>query len=365
MIRRTVAVSTAALLALMLAIGLRRSLAETRPVSGITVSRPLAGVPAPDTVFRMRDGYELPARVWQSRTTPERGVILALHGFTDSRDAWEYPGPSFAMAGFTVIAPDQRGFGGTVGRGTWAGGRVMVDDAAELATRLKQQEPSRRLIVMGESMGGAVAMCLAARSPGAADFWVMLSPAVWGRSQMDLPVRSALWAAYLAAPGWRLTGREVPLDIAASDNREALLRLAHDPLTLRSATIGMLHGLVDLMDQAQDAAAHLPASTLILDGRRDQVIPPAATAAAWAKLPPAVRRGLYLSGYHLLLRDQDRALVQADILAWLDAPDRWLPSGADVNAAAWNADQAWKHGAPGILPATALDGAGLHRVWPF
>ena len=167
------------------------------------------------------------------------------------------------------------------------------------------------------------------------------------------------------APGWRLTGQEEPLDIAASDNREALLRLAHDPLTLHGATVGMLRGLVDLMDRAQAAAAHLPAWTLVLDGRRDQVIPPEATAAAWAKFPASVRRGLYMSGYHLLLRDQDRALVQADILAWLDAPDGWLPSGADINAAAWSADHAWHADAAGILPAAALDGAGLRRVWPF
>ena len=127
----------------------------------------------------------------------------------------------------------------------------------------------------------------------------------------------------------------------------------------------MLRGLVDLMDRAQASAAHLPARTLILDGRRDQVIPPEATAAAWAKLPPAVRRGLYLSGYHLLLRDQDRALVQSDILTWLDTPDRWLPSGADVNAAAWVADHAWNGEATGLLPATTIDGVGLRRVWPY
>ena len=313
----------------------------------------------------MRDGYALPARIWPSQTQPARGVILALHGFTDSRDAWEYPAPVFAAAGYTLGAPDQRGFGDTKTRGSWAGDRIMVADAAELAATLRKQDPGRRLIVMGESMGGAVAMCLAAETPAAADAYLLLSPAVWGRGQMTLPIRSALWAASSIAPNWRLTGREVPIDVVASDNREALLRLAHDPLTLRNVTTSMLRGLVDLMDRAQDAAAKLPASTLVLDGRRDQVIPPSATAVAWAKLPHAVRRGLYLGGYHLLLRDQDRALVLSDILAWLSIPDRWLPSGADVNAAAWAADDAWDAGAADILPAAALDGTGLRRVWPF
>ena len=365
MIARRVAVSTVALLAMVLTIGLPHCLADPAALRFGSASPPAPALPKPDAVFRMRDGYDLPARIWPARTQPARGVILALHGFTDSRDAWEYPAPAFAAAGYTVVAPDQRGFGGTTGRGVWAGDQVMIDDAAELAARLRQQDPGRRLIVMGESMGGAVAMCLAARAPASADAYVLLSPAVWGRAQMDVRLRGALWAAALVAPGWRLTGQEVPLDIAASDNREALLRLAHDPLTLRGATVSMLRGLVDLMDGAQGAAARLPARTLILDGRRDQVIPPEATAAAWAKLPHPVRRGLYMSGYHLLLRDQDRALVQADILAWLDAPDSWLPSGADINAAAWTADHAWTAGASGLLPAATLDGAGLRRVWPF
>ena len=42
-------------------------------------------------------------------------VVLALHGMNDSRDAWEYPAPDFAAHGVAVFAPDQRGFGETVG----------------------------------------------------------------------------------------------------------------------------------------------------------------------------------------------------------------------------------------------------------
>ncbi len=322
--------------------------------------------PAPDRVFRMRDGYELPARVWPAAAgAPDQGVILALHGFTDSRDAWEYPAPGFAAAGFTVVAPDQRGFGATAGRGTWAGQEAMIGDAAELAGRLRTEQPGRRLVLMGESMGGAVTMCLAARAPASADAYVVFSPAVWGRAEMGPALRVALWTAVGLAPGWRLTGGEIPLEIAATDNREALLRLAHDPLTLHATTVAMLRGLVDLMDSAQQAASRLPASTLVLNGRRDQVIPQAAIAAAWAKLPKNVRRGFYLAGFHLLLRDTGRALVQADVLAWLGDTQVWLPSGADINAAAWLADHAWEADVSVAAPASVLDGTVSRSAWPY
>jgi len=291
--------------------------------------------------------------------------MLALHGFTDSRDAWELPAPVFARAGYMVIAPDQRGFGATADRGVWAGQEVMIADALALAVQLRARYPGQRLVLLGESMGSAVLMCLAARAPHTADAYVITSPAVWGRAQMALTLTSALWAADQVAPGWRLTGDEVPLDIAACDNREALIRLFHDPLTLHGATVAMLKGLVDLMSAAQDAAALLPPNTIVMNGRRDQVVPPAAAAAAWSKMPQTVRRAFYLNGYHLLLRDLDRALVEADILAWLADSDRWLPSGADINAAAWQSDHGWDAAAPGILPSATLDGAGLRRIWPF
>ena len=332
-----------------------------------TAAEPTAttAFPAPDLVFHMRDGFVLPARVWRpAANVPQAGIILALHGFTDSRDAWEYPAPGFADAGYTVIAPDQRGFGATADRGIWAGQMVMIGDAAELLGQLRARYPGQRLILMGESMGGAVAMCVAASAPASADAYVLISPAVWGRAQMDPGVRAALWTAAAIAPGWKLTGNEVPQNIAPSDNRDALLRLAHDPLTLRGATISTLRGLVDLMDSAQAAAPHLPPDTLMLAGRRDQIVPQAATAAAWAKTPAAVRQAFYMNGFHLLLRDQDRALPQADVLAWLSTPNAWLPSGADINAASWKADHAWSGGVSEAAPAVLLDSTTGRNAWP-
>lgn len=366
MIRLRRAVSTCGLALAVCVATLAGCVAGRQGREAAAIEGPVAGAPAPDLVFTLRDGTRLPARQWlPAAGMTWRGVILALHGFSDSRDAWEYPAPGFAAAGYAVFAPDQRGFGAAADRGLWAGGQTMVDDAQEMATTLRARYPGQRLIVMGESMGGAVALCLSARPGTIADAFVLLAPAVWGRAQMGPVMNSALWVANGVAPGWVLSGSEVPKDIATSDNREALLRLFHDPLTQKGSRVATLKGLVDLMDMAQAAAPAVHGQVLILDGRRDQVIPPAATAAAWARLPAGVRRGFYLSGFHLLLRDQGRGLVEADILSWLDDPDRWLPSGADINAAAWQEDHAWDGDPAGVLPGNVLDGAGLRRTWPY
>jgi alpha-beta hydrolase superfamily lysophospholipase len=316
--------------------------------------------------FSMSDGAVLPARAWPPPPgIAWRGVILALHGYTDSRDAWEVPAPAFAQAGYAVYAPDQRGFGQAPNRGGWAGTQRMVDDAAELVAQLRARRPGLPIIVLGESMGGAVAMLLAARPAATADSYILEAPAVWGWRQMNPALAATLLAADAVAPNWSPPPGQIGRDFAASDNYPALERMGRDPLTLRHATVASLRGLVDLMAEAQAASGRVHGSVLVLAGRRDQLVPPAATAAAWARLPPSVRRAFYPNGYHLLLRDHDRALVIADILSWLRNPDAWLPSGADAAAAAWQAGRAWQARDPALTPAGAADTDFRRPAWPY
>jgi len=320
MILKLVLGSTAVMLLIWLLLG--RSPAEAA-----------ASFPPPDESFTMADGTVLPARLWRPPAgVAPAGVILALHGFTDSRDAWEYPAPAWSAAGYLVIAPDQRGFGATATRGVWAGSATLLSDAASLVAQVRAAHPGQRLVLIGESMGAALIVCLAAQAPHSADSYILSAPAVWGPDQFPPVLRFTLNTANVLVPQVKLTGREVKLEIAASDNIEALRRLTADPLTIKVASISMLHGLVQLMGEAQDYAALMPENTLVLTGKRDRVVPQEATAAFLAKLNPAIRRAAYNNGFHLLLRDRDRALPQADILAWLKNPQTWLPSGGDIVA---------------------------------
>jgi len=288
-----------------------------------------------DEVITMPDGGRIPVREWLPNGRP-RAVVLALHGFNDSRDAWELPGPVFAKAGIALYAPDQRGFGAAPLRGRWPGTKLLEDDAAILLRTLRARYPNLPVYAMGESMGGAVLMGLATRphAPPVAG-WILLSPAVWGRQQMGILLSSGLWLVSSVAPGLSVTGGEVKLKVVASDNREALLRLARDPLTIRRTRFDALRGLADLMDDAQAAAPRLPPNTLALYGEKDTIVPVEAASRAWRNMPAAVRRALYPSGYHLLMRDKGRAAVIADVIAWITDQNAPLPSGADLWAKLW------------------------------
>jgi acylglycerol lipase len=283
--------------------------------------------------FVMSDGMRLPYRAWLPEGQPW-AVVLALHGMNDSRDAWEYPAPDFASAGIAVFAPDQRGFGNTSVRGFWPGTPALISDARTMALLLHQRYPQAKLILMGESMGAAVLMCLATEpDPPPADGYVLVAPAVWGRAEMNIFLRTGLWLFANLIPGFTVTGRVA--HVVASDNREAIKRLSQDPLTIHATRFDTVRGLVDLMDAALAAAPRFHAPALFLYGGKDELIPDKATAATWGGLPHGPVRSFYPAGYHLLLRDHERITPIDDILFWIRHPGMPLPSGGDRAAVAW------------------------------
>jgi acylglycerol lipase len=290
-----------------------------------------------DGFFHLPGGLLLPYRQW-APPEPPRGVILALHGFNDSRDAWEYPAPALAARGYLVVGPDLPGFGAAPGRGRWPGTARLVETAAALSAALAACHPGLPLYLLGESMGGAIGLVLGARPdrPPLAGY-VLAAPAVWGRAEMTVIERLALWTAVRLAPSARLSGRAA--HIRASDNDAALWRLSLDPLTLTRTRVDALAGLVELMDEALAAAPRFAGPALVLYGGEDALIPKRAMRAAWRGLlappPRPIRLAYYPAGYHLLLRDHARNVVLADIAAWLADPAAPLPSGAEAAARAF------------------------------
>jgi alpha-beta hydrolase superfamily lysophospholipase len=314
--------------------------------AALTACAPAAAPPGPPSTapamaqgtFVMQDGMRLPYRAWLPEGEPW-AVVLALHGFNDSRDAWELPAPEFAAAGVALYAPDQRGFGATTARGLWPGADALADDAQMMAALLRARHPGARLVLMGESMGGAVLMHLATRGAAlAVDGLVLLAPAVWGRAAMNWFMQGGLWFVATFVPGMTVSRPPaLVVRVVASDNIEALRALGRNPLTIRATRFDTLRGLVDLMDLALAAAPRFPdMPALFLYGAKDTIIPAAATRTLWAQLPRGqVRRSYYPNGYHLLPRDLGRAVPIGDILAWLRAPTAALPSGGEEAAARW------------------------------
>lgn len=280
---------------------------------------------------RMDDGVRLPLRIWRATGRPVAAVV-ALHGFGDYSNAFAELGPDLAAAGTTVFAPDQRGFGEAPGAGDWHGHARMARDAEALVRLVRADTPGVPVYLLGESMGGAVAMLALAEADTEAAGAVLSAPAVWGRDWMPLVQSLGLDILAHSVPWLPLEPRG--LRIRPSDNLEMLRALARDPLFIKRPRVDTVHGLVALMDAAQRVTPELSRPVLVLYGRRDELVPRRPTCAMLDRVPAGRRRvALYADGYHMLFRDLGGGVVTADIAAWTRDPSAPLPSGEEAGPA--------------------------------
>lgn len=267
--------------------------------------------------FHLADGATLPYRLYPAQGRL-RAVVLALHGYTDSRDGFLLLAGVLNAHGIAVVAPDLSSFGATRNRGYWPGTEVLVDEARDMVMLLHARYPSKKLFVAGESMGGAIGILLGASAePPPVDGYILSAPAVWGGAALSPAYRAVLRLADAVAPAKRLTGRSV--HVLASDNIAALIAFGEDPLTIHAPRLDNVAGLVRLMGQAQAACARFNQKALILYGGHDALIPKAAMARCWAAIPRSapVVLAYYPPDYHLIERDHERAVPDADILGFL------------------------------------------------
>lgn len=267
------------------------------------------------------DGSSVAASEWLPQGEP-RAVIVALHGFGDYgastfRKAAEY----WASRGIATIAPDQRGFGRNVSRGHWPGADALLGDARAYVHQIRSRYPCNRIVLLGHSMGGGVALG-AARKDLDADGLILAAPAIWGGEELNPIHRLAAWAAATVVPEQRFSGKGV-VRIQASDNIEALRALGRDPYYVSPPSARELFGLVRVADRAHTAAPFVGMPSLLLLGKRDQIVPNDRVEKVFAQLKGRRTTKTYPEGWHLLFRDLQAARVWKDVAEWtLSVPTR-------------------------------------------
>ena len=290
----------------------------------ISLGPPIAGPYLSTDALITADGARLFLRTWTPEENP-RAILIALHGFNDYSNAFADAGVYWSSRDIMVYAYDQRGFGSNEQAGQWPGLGTLVNDLSQAIRVIGAAHPDQPLYLIGESMGGAVAMTALARSRLKVRGVILVAPAVWGRETMNRIYPLALWLGAHTFPWVKLSGQG--LGFKPSDNNAMLIALGEDPLVIKKTRIDALYGIVNLMDAALEAAPSIRAPMLVLYGAQDEIIPKAATGKMLARLSGSPRIVIYPDGYHLLLRDLSAEVVLADISAWITGTDGKLPSG--------------------------------------
>lgn len=118
-----------------------------------------------DVRFKSADGADLIGLWFSAKTTPSKGVIVHFHGNGENMTSHYLFVYWLAAEGYDVFTFDYRSYGGSTGRKSIAG---SIEDgvAALRAARGRAGGSRERLIVIGQSLGGALALAALARDGG-------------------------------------------------------------------------------------------------------------------------------------------------------------------------------------------------------
>lgn len=271
--------------------------------------------------FVTDDGVAMRVRRWLPEGAPS-SVVIAVHGMNEHGKAFEWPAALWRDNGIVTYAFDQRGFGRGPERGIWPGVENLARDLAQFARRVRARHPNLPIFLLGESMGGGVALVSAARRDmidvrGV----VLIAPAAAPWEEFPIPIRASLWLAAHTIPWYVFTGQG--LDLKPTDNIEVWREMSRDEDVIRGTRADAIYGLVRLMDHAARAAPEIRFPVLLLYGRHDDFV--REWMIDWlADNLPQDRLELvrYEDGYHWLLRDLKPEKVHATILDWMAARGR-------------------------------------------
>jgi pimeloyl-ACP methyl ester carboxylesterase len=230
------------------------------------------------------------------RVAGQGPVLLLVHGIAGNSLTWRHVMPALARR-FTVLAPDLLG----QGRSDKPRGDYSLGAHANLLRDLLVELGHERATLVGQSLGGGVAMQFAYQFPERCERLVLVNSGGLGREvtfylrMLTLPGFEAVFPLFCTArlrdAGERIAGWLGRAGVRSTPAREEVWRsyASLADAASRRAFFRSLREVIDLGGQAMSAlgrlhrAARLP--TLIVWGARDPFIPVSHARAAHEAIP--------------------------------------------------------------------------------
>jgi pimeloyl-ACP methyl ester carboxylesterase len=231
------------------------------------------------------------------RVSGDGPTVVMLHGIGRSLEDWSAQ-HALLQERFRVVSLDLAGFGGSE---PLAEPCSLPALAGFVERFLDADEVAGPVHLVGNSLGGAVAMQVAAQAPHRVRSLALVDSAGFGR-EVSLTLRllairplARLLLAHPTRSGARQVERSIFHDPAfATDERiEHAYRLAHRPhagrvLLETARSLGTLRGVrPEWRHRLLDAVAELGIPVLVVWGSKDRILPAAHLNAAAARLPNA------------------------------------------------------------------------------
>lgn len=254
---------------------------------------------------------------WQAQK--EKAVLIAIHGFGLHKYAFKQFGEAMQKRGISTYALDVRGFGGwTQSReGRRLSFKATFQDLADLIESLKKEAPERPIFLMGESMGGAIALHFAAEHPHLVDGLIASVPSAERYKAIQTTVRIA--SSFILNVGGDINvsnliikraSEDLSLQKAWRDDEQAKLKVSLSEILRLNGFMKGSHRLVKRLD----------VPVLLVQGEKDHLVKPAGIQKLFAELASPDKQLLMLKdGEHLTFEEgQCNEQVIARVDKWIE-----------------------------------------------
>lgn len=269
-----------------------------------------------------RDGLRLHLSHWP--VAAPKGVVVLLHGLCEYADCYDELAGLFNQWGWAVVAPDHRGHGHSEGaRGALVRDDDPLHDLAALMDLVAKHYPGLKRVLMGISMGGAIAARFASALATPPDHteWsrpidglILAAPAL-------VPTMSLVQKALLSTMGRLMQDVGVPVAFKpewTSNNPEVIERFVNDPLIHKRLTPRLALFMANSGQTSQRRAPDWTVPTLTMYSEIDRLVTPSGCAQFASALPAHLATThAYATLAHDLLRDLDRHVAHQALRDWL------------------------------------------------
>jgi carboxylesterase len=218
--------------------------------------------------------------------------ILILHGFTGNPWRVRYWGERFSLAGFDVECPLLTGHGSTwqdFGQCRWQDWR---NDAEQALVKIKER--CTNIFVGGLSMGGALALDIAARHPELKGILVV-NPALYVAKG---------WLLALTVPWLKYFVKSIKA--GKSDIKDQSVVMP----AYKRTPLEAVHQLLKLTREVRGELERVMQPTLIMVSRSDHVVPARSPKLVHDRIASERKEWVWLeNSYHVATRDFDKDLI--------------------------------------------------------
>jgi acylglycerol lipase len=262
-------------------------------------------------------GLRIHVRTWLP-DRPPAGVVVIAHGFAEHGGRYAGVADRLTAAGIAVVAPDHRGHGLSEGKRTSiVRFEDYVDDLTTVIAQVRARWPSLRVVLLGHSMGGLVALDLAVRQAVPLDGLVLSAPAACPRevSRFTLAVGRALSRVAPNTGVLRLPLNRISRDPAVVDAYN------NDPLVFRTPIRARLGAeMLDAMDRVDAGLPELHVPLLVMQGTSDGLVDPGCGPHVYDLAGSGDKTlKMYDGLWHEIFNEPERDQVIGDLTGWLES----------------------------------------------